>query len=92
MAIILSSTVTGLAPTFAVPPPEDEPEERLRTEIILEARSPIDGQPLTAAEYAELEAQLEAESRNIGTVPPDIRRLIGLLRLRKALRTILPFF
>ncbi len=90
--MVWGSMVTGLAPAFALPPPEDQPEERLRTEIILEARSPMDGEPLTAAEYAELEAQLEAESRNIGIVPPDVRRIIGLLRLRKALRTILPFF
>jgi hypothetical protein len=89
---LLGSVTTGLSPAFALPPAEDEPEERLRTEIILEARSPMDGEPMTAAEYAELEAQLEAESRNIGTVSPDIRRLIGLLRLRKAIRTILPFF
>lgn len=91
-ATLLSSMVTSLTPALALPPPEDEPEERLRTEIILEARSPLDGEPLTAAEYAELEAQLEAESRNIGTVPPNLRRLIGLLRLRKALQNILPFF
>lgn len=91
-ATLLSSMVASLTPALALPPPEDEPEERLRTEMILEARSPLDGEPLTAAEYAELEAQLEAESRNIGTVPPNLRRLIGLLRLRKALQNILPFF
>lgn len=42
----------------ALPPPEDIPEEILRTEIILEGRSPLDGKPLSAAEYAELEARL----------------------------------
>lgn len=92
MVTLVSSLVTSLAPAFALPPPEDEPEERLRTEIILEARSPLNGEPMTAAEYAELEAQLEAESRSIGVVSRDVRRLIGLLRLRKAIRTILPFF
>lgn len=91
-ATLISSLIANLAPAFALPPPEDEPEERLRTEIILEARSPLNGEPMTAAEYAELEAKLEAESRNIGIVSQDVRRLIGLLRLRKAIRSILPFF
>lgn len=90
-ATLLSSTALSLSSVLALPPPEDEPEEVLRTEIILEARSPIDGEPLTAAEYAELQAQIEAENRQIGTVPQRLRRLITLLRIRKALRTILPF-
>lgn len=90
-ATLLSSTALSLSSALALPPPEDEPEEVLRTEIILEARSPIDGEPLTAAEYAELQAQIEAENRQIGTVPQRLRRLITLLRIRKALRTILPF-
>lgn len=90
---LLSSTVLSsfVAPALALPPPEDQPEEVLRTEIILDARSPIDGQPLTAAEYAELQAQIEAEARQVGVVSPEIRRLITLLRIRKVLRTILPF-
>jgi len=76
-------------PVIALPPPEDTPEEILRTEIITEARSPIDGKRLTAAEYAELQAQLQ-------TSPPPkldakIRDQIFLLRLRKALLQIFPF-
>lgn len=78
-------------PALALPPPEDVPEEILRTEIILEARSPVNGKPLTPAEYADLQAQSEAEARQVETVPPDLRRLIKLLRLRKFIRTILPF-
>jgi hypothetical protein len=78
-------------PVLALPPPEDQPEEVLRTEIILEARSPIDGKPMTAAEYAELQAQIAAKNQEIGYVSPEIRRLIGQLRLLKALRTIFPF-
>lgn len=74
----------------ALPPPEDTPEEVLRTEIILEARSPIDGKPLSAAQYAELQAQLQTRS----TPPklnPIVRDRIFLLRFRKAIRTFLPF-
>ncbi|WP_026104294.1 hypothetical protein [Anabaena sp. PCC 7108] len=74
---------------MALPPPEDTPEEILRTEIITEARSPIDGKRLTAAEYAELQAQLQMSP------PPKldakIRDQIFLLRLRKALLQIFPF-
>ncbi len=83
--------VSATLPALALPPPEDQPEEVLRTEIILEARSPIDGKLITAAEYAELQAQIEARNAEIGYVPPQIRRLVGLLRLRKVLRTIFPF-
>ncbi len=92
IALLISVNLSVLlSPALALPPPEDQPEEVLRTEIILEARSPINGQPMTAAEYAELQAQMETEARETGTVPPQIRRLITLLRIRKVLRTILPF-
>jgi hypothetical protein len=65
------------------------PEEILRTEIILSARSPINGQPLTATEYAELQKQLQV-------IPPPrldagIRDRIFLLRIRKAILQFLPF-
>jgi hypothetical protein len=75
----------------ALPPPEDLPEEVLRTEIILDARSPITGEPLTPQEYAELQAQFEAAPNTLGRVSPEVRRIVGLLRLRRALRTIFPF-
>ncbi|PPS44742.1 hypothetical protein [Chroococcidiopsis sp. TS-821] len=75
---------------LALPPPEDIPEEILRTEIITEARSPIDGKRLSAAEYAELQAQLQ--SRQV--TPPlsaQVREAVQLLRLRRIIRTLLPF-
>ncbi|AFY36169.1 hypothetical protein [Calothrix sp. PCC 7507] len=73
----------------ALPPPEDIPEEILRTEIILEARSPIDGKPLTAAEYAQLQEQLQ-------TSPPpqlnsNLRQTVYLIRLRKTFLQLFPF-
>jgi len=74
---------------MALPPQEDIPEEILRTEIILTARSPINGKLLTAAEYAELQARIEISP------PPrlnsSIRDQIFLLQLRKALLQIFPF-
>ena len=78
-----------LAPAWGLPPPEDIPEETLRTRIIIEARSPIDGKPLTAAEYAELQAQLASQPEP--RVDPQIEHLIFLLRLRRTIRTIIPF-
>ncbi|MCU0536957.1 MAG: hypothetical protein MUD14_23970 [Hydrococcus sp. Prado102] len=80
----------GMQTSVALPPPEDIPEEVLRAEIILEARSPINGQPLTAAEYAQLRAQLE-QSAFPPQVSSNIRQLIFLLNVRKLLKIIIPF-
>ncbi|VEP17327.1 conserved exported hypothetical protein [Hyella patelloides LEGE 07179] len=74
----------------ALPPPEDTPEEILRTEIILNGRSPIDNQPLTASEYAKIQERI-AQSKFSTPIDPKIRELIFLLRLRKFLRTVTPF-
>jgi hypothetical protein len=73
----------------ALPPLEDIPEEILRTEIITAARSPIDGKRLTAAEYAQLQTQLQK-------IPPPkldskVRDQIYLLRIRKTLLQFFPF-
>lgn len=85
IAILLSDRA------YALPPPEEIPEEILRTEIILEGRSPIDGKPLSAAEYEELQTQL-AQSANDPQINPDIQRIIFLLQLRKLVKTIIPFY
>lgn len=76
--------------SIALPPPEDIPEEILRTEIIVEGRSPLDNKPLTASEYEQLKAEL-AQSKYPPELSPKIRRLIFLLELRKLGRTINPF-
>lgn len=76
-------------PAQALPPPEDIPEEQLRLEIITAARSPIDNQPLTAAEYAQLQTQLQQGPAP--EVPAQLRQLLFLLQLRRTLRTIIPF-
>lgn len=74
---------------MALPPQEDIPEEILRTEIILAARSPIDGKVVTPAEYAQLQAQMEISP------PPrlnaTIRDQFFLLQIRKVLLQIFPF-
>ncbi|MBS3029929.1 MAG: hypothetical protein HCA25_23480 [Dolichospermum sp. DET50] len=97
LLIILSVTTSilvGLSgqsgkAVIALPPQADIPEEILRTEIILTARSPIDGKVLTPAEYAELQAQIQISP------PPrlssGIRDKIFLLQLRKTLLQLFPF-
>jgi hypothetical protein len=82
---LLSST-----PAIALPPPEDPPEEILRTEIILDARSRLDGEPLTAAEYAQEQAEI-AESPYPPELDPAIQEVIFLLRIRQLLKPIIPF-
>ncbi|MEA5601709.1 hypothetical protein [Nostoc sp. UHCC 0252] len=74
---------------IALPPPEDTPEEILRTQIIIEARSPIDGRFLTAAEYIQVQAQLQQVPPP--KLDPKIRDQIFLLRLRKTLLQFFPF-
>ncbi|OLP19502.1 glutathione S-transferase [Leptolyngbya sp. 'hensonii'] len=86
--LILSLLLYFSPITLALPPVEDTPEEVLRAEIITEARSPIDGQALTAAEFAELEAMLQVDAQTI--VSTRIRQQVFLLRIRRALRTLLP--
>ena len=74
---------------IALPPPEDIPEEILRTEIILEARSPITGKSLNPTEYAEIQARLQ-DSRFAPDMNPEIQELIFLLQLRKLFKIIIP--
>lgn len=92
-AIVLLTGMLLAAPLpgVALPPPEDLPEEVLRTEIITAARSPVDGQPLTPAEYAELQEQLQVNPQLEVLVPTKIKEDLFLLNIRKLLRTIVPF-
>ena len=73
----------------ALPPPEDLPEEVLRTEIILEARSPLTGAPLTAAEYDQLQEELGRTDTPL--LSSQVRELIFLLQLRRVIKPFIPF-
>jgi hypothetical protein len=75
--------------SIALPPPTDTPEEILRTEIILEGRSPVTGEPLTALEYAELQTDL-AQRKFAPELNSEIQHLIFLLRIRKLFKTFIP--
>ena len=90
MALVWTAALPLTArPATALPPPEDLPEEVARTEIILEARSPVDGEPLTAAEYAELRIEL-GEREYPPELNSELQQLIFLLRVRKLIRTFTP--
>jgi hypothetical protein len=80
----------SIAPASADVVPEEVPEEVLRQEMILEGRSPLDGAPLTATEYAELQAELERLNTPTPTVSPKLQQLVMLVKLRKFLKTVLP--
>jgi hypothetical protein len=74
---------------IALPPPQDTPEEILRTEIIIDARSPIDGKPLNAAEYAQVQEQLKISPPP--TIDSKLRQTLFLIRIRNALLQLFPF-
>lgn len=91
IAILLIGKLQGLQPVWALPPASDTPEEVLRTEIILEGRSPVNGKPLSAAEYEELQAEL-AQTTLEPKIASDLQQLIFLLQIRKFVKTIIPFY
>ena len=84
-------------PAIALPPPEDLPEEILRTDIITEARSPIDGQPITPAEYAQLQLQQPELWTNNPNLPTETQafsatsHIINKYPIRDLLRQMFPF-
>lgn len=75
---------------IVLPPAQDVPEEVLRTEIIFEARSPLDGTPMTPADYAQLKAELAAPQTTL-TLNSDLRYIIFLLQARRAFKPVVPF-
>ena len=91
LCLLSVSWVLWVPPGSALPPPDDLPEEVLRSQIILEGRSPITGAPLTAAERASLEASLTANVNADVELSPQVRQAIWLLSVRKGTRLVFPF-
>lgn len=91
IAAFISIVLSGAAiqTSMALPPPEEIPEEVLRTEIITEGRSPIDNEPLTTEEYAELQADLQ-DSPYAPELSTEVRETIFLLQLLDFFRTFIP--
>ncbi len=88
LLLIFWSYGVSSSPAQALPPPEDIPEEILRTEIIIEGRSPLTGEPLTASEYAQLQEQLQ--QTDVQLVPENLQQLIFLLQIRRVLKPLIP--
>jgi hypothetical protein len=95
LLLLLQSTfVVPLNPVLAqsIPSPEEVPEEEVaRLQPIEHARSPEDNRLLTPAEYALLQEELQ-KAQETRAVSPRLRQLILLLRVRKVIKTIIPFF
>lgn len=89
LTIILGVWLLGMPVGVALPPPDDVPEEVLRNEIILEGRSPLNGEAVTAAEYEKQITEL-GESPYPPQLNSDIQQLIFLLRIRRMIRTFIP--
>ena len=84
----LSDALAESIPEFS----DEIPEEVLEAEIILDARSPIDGSIMTPAEYAQLQDELRVSRDEVpGRLAPKLPRAVVLLRLRKILKTVFPF-
>ena len=86
----LGLVATFGSPALALPPPDEVPEEVLRTEVIVEARSPLTGEPMSPADYATLQEQLRDPNTD-STLNADLVNLVRLLQLRRIFKPILPF-
>jgi hypothetical protein len=91
VAIALLLWLGMIMPGMALPSEGEAPEEVLRGEVTVGARSPFDGAPLTAREYAELQVEIERSNEIEAVAPEKLKNLVGLLRLRKFIKTVLPF-
>jgi hypothetical protein len=87
-----SQLFVPLAHASKPPTTEDIPEEVLRAEIITEARSPIDGKPLSAIDFAELVVQVEQKTERDDAAASiqnsSIKNLLFLVRLRGFLKSV----
>jgi hypothetical protein len=86
--VSMGNTGVQAAESPAIEP--DLPEEVLRSEILLDGRSPFDGRRLAATEYTELQQEIEQANEVEPQVASKIRRLIGLIKFRKFIKRVLP--
>jgi hypothetical protein len=72
---------------------QDIPEEMLQTQITTEANSPLTGLAQSASSSAKEQKQLRVTAAEVPPrLSPSIYRAVELLRLRKLLKSLLPFF
>lgn len=91
IAGLTTDRVVGQPPVNSLPE-ADVPEEVLQNQVITGARSPMDGRPLTASEYVILQTQMQTPPTQPERVSQKVRDLIGLLKVRKLIKTLMPFF
>ena len=82
----------GTRTELLLPPEGEIPEEVLRTRLILEGRSPLDGQLLAPEDYAALEQQLRQSQAGALPVNSELQSLVFQLKLLNLLKTVFPFF
>lgn len=71
---------------------QDVPEEMLQTQITTEANSPLTGLTQTASNNAQEQKQLQVAAAEVPPrLAPNVYRALELLRLRKLLKSFLPF-
>jgi hypothetical protein len=76
-----------------IPPNEDVPEEVLQIQVIEQSNSPVDGGSRLATEYAFEQRQLWVKPEDVpARLAPQIKQTIDLLRIRKVIKSLLPFF
>ncbi|MBC7883690.1 MAG: glutathione S-transferase [Anaerolineae bacterium] len=77
---------------YPLPSADDTPEEVLRLEDPGYGNSMINGDKLNLGEYARLSAELQDSIEPAPKISQKLKDLIFLLKIRKLLRTFLPFF
>lgn len=89
--MLIHASAVWAAPPLEESSGEEVPEEILRTHIILDARSPIDGKPMTPAEYAEFQAKEQTLYQPPGSVSQEVKDVVAALRVRRFIKKFLPF-
>ncbi len=93
LLVVCTGALPATAQTiYPLPSADDIPEEVLRLEDPGYGNSMINGEKLNLGEYARLSTELQDSIEPAPQISPKIKNLIFLLKIRKLLRTFLPFF
>lgn len=89
----LVSVANAQQRTTDLPPNEDVPEEVLQIQVIEQSNAQIDGGPRNAHAYALEQQRLRVKPEDVpARLAPQIKQTIDLLRIRKVIKSLLPFF
>jgi hypothetical protein len=82
-----------LSPTQSLPPNKDVPEEVIQIQVIEQSNSQMNGGARSAQDYASEQKQLRVKAEDVSArIAPEIKQTIDLLRIRKVIKSLLPFF